>query len=405
MSAEGSALQPWVESPAPDTKNVGLRGVPVADTMVSDVDGQGGRLIYRGYDIRDLAERSTYEEVVYLLIYQVLPTASELATFGARLAEGRALSPALVNMIRALHPETPTMAALQSMVAALAAFDPFPGDAGVQAERERAVDLVAKTAGLVAAWHRIHRRLDPVGPSPHLSHAADFLRMVHDAEPDAELARELDIALILHADHSMNASTFTARAVASTRASLYASASAALGALSGDLHGGANARVMEMLQQVGSPDNAERFVREAFASGGRVMGMGHAVYRTDDPRAVILREMSRRAGEARGDPVWYRTTERIEKVTRQVFRETKQADIYPNVDMYSASLYHVIGLPTDLFTPVFAISRVAGWSAHVIEERFAEAADKPQLYRPASEYVGRYCGPESCAYEPPEARS
>lgn len=404
VSDEERGVKPSVDFGASDTKNVGLRGVPVADTMVSDVDGQGGRLIYRGYDIRDLAEHSTYEEVVYLLIYQALPTASELGAFGARLAERRALSPALVNMIRGLRPETQTMAALQSMVAALAAFDPFPRDTDVHAERERAVDLVAKTAGLVAAWHRIHRGFDPVDPSPQLSHAADFLHMVHDAEPDAELARELDIALILHADHSMNASTFTARAVASTRASLYASVSAALGALSGELHGGANARVMEMLQQVGSPESAEQFVREAFAGGGRIMGMGHAVYRTDDPRAVILREMSRRLGERRGDPVWYRTTERIAETTRQVFRETKEADIYPNVDMYSASLYHVMGLPTDLFTPVFAISRVAGWSAHVIEERFAEAAEKSQLYRPASDYVGRYCGPESCAYEPPEAR-
>ncbi len=409
MRDEERAAAPPTASPTDpptlDTKNIGLRGVTVADTMVSDVDGQGGRLIYRGYDIRDLAAHSSYEEVVYLLIYGVLPTEQELKAFGAFLAERRALSPRMVTVIRALHPETPTMAALQSMVAAQAAFDPFPGGTGVEAERERAVDLVAKTASLVAAWHRIHRGLDPVDPSPHLSHAADFLRMVHDAEPDVDLARELDIALILHADHSMNASTFTARAVASTHTSLYAAVSAALGALSGDLHGGANARVMEMLWEVGSPEAAEQFVREAFAGGGRIMGMGHAVYRTDDPRAVILREMSKRAGEVRGDPVWYRTTQRIEEVTRQVFREAKQAEIYPNVDMYSASLYHVMGLPTDLFTPVFAISRVAGWSAHVIEERFAEAADKPQLYRPASAYVGRYCGPESCAYEPPEARS
>ena len=185
---------------------------------------------------------------------------------------------------------------------------------------------------------------------------------------------------------------------------MYAAVSAALGALSGELHGGANARVMEMLQKIGSLDGVEDYVRTTLAEGGRIMGMGHAVYRTDDPRAVILRGMSERLGRDLGDVSWFQMTEEVEKVTRRVFRENKSADIYPNVDMYSASLYHMMGLPTDLFTPVFAISRIAGWSAHVIEERFAEAAQKPQLYRPASDYVGRYCGPEACSYELLEAR-
>lgn len=398
----------------PETKNVGLRGVSVADTMVSDVDGKAGRLIYRGYDIRELASRSTYEEVAHLLIYDTLPTLSELERFSSTLAERRRLTPRLVAGLRELSPDTPTMAVLQGSLALLAADDPRPGESDKEAERERAVDLVAKTAVLVPAWHRIRRGLDPVespsGPGPGAAaaargHAADFLRLLVDAEPDPALARDLDVALILHADHSMNASTFTARAVASTRASIYAAVSAALGALSGELHGGANARVMEMLQEIGSLDRVEEYVRDTLAAGGRIMGMGHAVYDTDDPRAVILREMSRRLGERLGDPEWVRMTERVEEVTRAVFRETKGAEIYPNVDMYSASLYHVMGLPTDLFTPVFAVSRVAGWTAHVIEERYAEAAEKPQLYRPASDYVGQYCGPEACAYEPPEARS
>lgn len=391
------------------TKNVGLRGVSVADTMISDVDGTAGRLIYRGYDIRDLAERSTYEEVAYLLIYDALPSSAELVSFRRDLAQKRVLSPRHVAALRELAPETPTMAVLQAFVSLLAADDPRPGETDKGAERERAVVLVAKTAALVAAWHRIRRGFDPVatadaGSTPPRGHAADLLRLLNDAEPDPALARDLDVALVLHADHSMNASTFTARAVASTRAGIYAAASAALGALSGELHGGANARVMEMLQEIGSLDRAEDYVRTTIAAGGRIMGMGHAVYDTDDPRAVILRRMSQGLGERVGDPRWVRLTERVEEVTRAVFRETKQAEIYPNVDMYSASLYHVMGLPTDLFTPVFAVSRMAGWTAHVIEERFAEASRKPQLYRPASDYVGRYCGPEACSYVPPEAR-
>jgi citrate synthase len=392
---------------ANETKNVGLRGISVADTMVSDVDGENGRLIYRGYDIADLARHATYEEVAHLLIYDTLPTTSELTDFSERLASFRRLTPRQIATLRAHHPDVPTMAVLQAGIALAAGDDPRPGDSSREAERERAVGLVGLTAALTAGWHRVRRGLDPVvdRPSAPLGHAADLLRLLHDVDPDPGLARELDVALILHADHSMNASTFTARTVASTRASIYAALSAALGALSGELHGGANAKVMQMLQEIGSLDRVEPFVRDTLAGGGRIMGMGHAVYRTDDPRAVLLREMSERLGEQVGDPLWYRLTEAVERTTREVFREAKQADIYPNVDMYSASLYHLMGLPTELFTPVFAVSRVAGWSAHVIEERFAEAAEKPQLYRPASDYVGRYCGPEACSYEPPDART
>lgn len=390
-----------------ETKNLGLRGISVADTMISHVDGEAGRLIYRGYDIGDLAEHSSYEEVTYLLVFGHLPTLSELHEFHGRLAERRRLTPWQIASLRDLHPGTPPMAVLQAMAAALAADDPLPGDASKEAERERAVQLVGAMAALTAGWHRIRRGLDPVEDRPSaaaLGHAADFLRLLRGTDPDPALTRALETALVLHVDHSMNASTFTARTVTSTRASIYAAVSAALGALSGELHGGANARVMEMLQKIGSIDRVEDYVRTTLAEGGRIMGMGHAVYRTDDPRAVILRGMSERLGRDMGDVSWFQMKEEVEKVTRRVFRENKSAEIYPNVDMYSASLYHMMGLPTDLFTPVFAVSRVAGWAAHVIEERFAEAAQKPQLYRPASDYVGRYCGPEACSYEPPEAR-
>ncbi len=387
-----------------DTKNIGLRGVAVADTKVSHVDGQGGRLIYRGYDIEVLAERSTYEEVAYLLIRGELPDARELQTFSQALAARRQLPPDLLAVLRACHPDTAPMDVLQASVPLLAHHDPRPGDGTKEAERQRALDLTAKLPAVAAAWHRVRRGFEPVPSDGTLSHAADFLHMLHGDAPDPGLARELDTALVLHADHGMNASTFTARTVVSTRASLYAAVSAALGALSGELHGGANARVMEMLEEIGDADRVDDYIRLALDSGGRIMGMGHAIYRTDDPRAVILQGMSQRAGVRAGEPNWFEITRRVQEATQAGFRERKGAEIYPNVDLYSASLYHVMGIPRDLFTPVFAVARVAGWSAHVIEERYAEAAEKPELYRPLSEYVGRYCGPESCEYVPPGER-
>lgn len=387
-----------------ETKNVGLRGVTVADTRVSHVDGEAGRLIYRGYDIETLAERSTYEEVAHLLIEGTLPTAAKLERFTRRLSERRTLPVDLATLLRALPRTMAPIDVLQAVTPALTGHDPRLGDTSKEAERERAVDLTAKLPVLVAAWHRIRLGLDPVSPDHSLGHAADFLSMLHDATPDPRLARELDVALILHADHSLNASTFTARAVASTRARIYAAVSAAVGALSGELHGGANARVMEMLEEIGDPAHVDAYVRARLDTGGRIMGMGHAVYRTDDPRAVILRGMARRAGNIVGDPHWFALTEQVEETTQAAFSERKGGRIYPNVDLYSASLYQVMGIPRDLFTPVFAIARVAGWSAHVIEERFAEAQEKPELYRPLSAYVGRYCGPESCSYVPAEDR-
>lgn len=387
------------------TKNVGLRGVSVADTMISHVYGDEGRLIYRGYDIDVLAERSTYEEVAYLLVYGTLPGTSELAHFRVDLGERRLLPPGVIATLRSQDHALAPVDLLQGAVPGLTLFDPDPGDGSREAERLRAVDLIGKMASIAAAWHRIRAGLEPVPPDPSLGHAEDLLRMLHGTAPDADMARELDIALILHADHSMNASTFVARAVTSTRAHIYAAVSAALGALSGELHGGANARVMQMLEEIGSLDAVDDYVKARLDASGRIMGMGHAVYRTDDPRAVILREMARRAGERSGDPSWYQMTHRVEEVTRREFRARRETDIYPNVDMYSASLYHALGIPRDLFTPIFAISRVAGWGAHVIEERYAEAAHKPALYRPLADYVGQYCGPESCTYVPPEDRS
>jgi citrate synthase len=229
--------------------------------------------------------------------------------------------------------------------------------------------------------------------------------MLTGSLPDPETARDFDICLILHAEHSFNASTFAGREVASTHAHIYASIEAAIAALSGELHGGANSEVMKMLLEIGEVGRVKPWVSEKLQKGGKIMGMGHAVYHTEDPRATILRRISERMADRTGDRRWYELTKAIEAATREEFKRLKGKEIYPNVDFYSASVYHVMGIPRDLFTPVFAISRISGWSAHIIEEKFAEAQPKPELYRPDSDYIGNYCGLQGCEYIPVEERS
>ena len=222
--------------------------------------------------------------------------------------------------------------------------------------------------------------------------------MMFDERPDPEIEKIFDICLILHADHTFNASTFTARQVASTRAHMYSAASAAIGALSGELHGGANYEVMKMLLEIGDIEKVEPWIKESMEKGERIMGMGHAVYKTYDPRAQVLKELSRKLAKKTGDP-WFDITEKVEATTISEIKKSKGRDIYPNVDLYSASLYYMLKIPMDLNTPIFAVSRVVGWAAHIIEEKFAEAAPKPALYRPKATYVGKYCGPEGCEYK------
>jgi citrate synthase len=239
---------------------------------------------------------------------------------------------------------------------------------------------------------------------PETSHAAAFLEMLWGRPATDDQERLMDVLLILHAEHTLNASTFAAREVASTRAHLYASVSAAVGALSGPLHGGANARVMEMLLEIGSPENVEPWIRKRLAAGQRVMGLGHAVYRTEDPRARILRETAERALAGGAEEHWLDLARRVEEVGHRLLKEEKGLDLYPNVDFYSGPILHALGLPVEMFPAFFAVSRVAGWCAHVIEEQFAEAQPRATIYRPESAYVGRYCGPQGCAYVPLEAR-
>ena len=384
--------------------NTGLRGVKIAQTRISDVDGDAGRLIYRGYLIQELASRATFEEVAYLLLFEKLPSQSELLDFKGRLSREREVPADLIAALKTRPANAMAMDILQAAVSMLANHDPELPQSTLDGCVRMAIRLIAKTATLVAAWHRIRHGLEPVMPDPRLNHAANFLYMLKKETPDPEIAGFMDVCLVLHAEHSFNASTFAAREVASTRAHIYAAVSAAIGSLSGELHGGANARVMDMLLKIGTPDAVESFVQTEFAAGRKIMGLGHAVYNVDDPRAFILAPMSKTMGEKIGDTRWYDISKLLETRAKAAFNQRKGFDIVVNVDFYSASLYYAMGIPIDLFTPVFAVSRVAGWVAHVIEEQYAGASSKPVLYRPESEYVGDYCGPETCSFTPIENR-
>jgi citrate synthase len=383
--------------------NTGLRGVTIANTRICEVDGKNGRLIYRGYMIQDLAKAS-YEEVAHLLLYEHLPTPEELNSFRSRLAAERSIPPELIAALKTLPVKALPMDVLQAAVPMLANYDPDIAEYSREAALRMAHRLVAQFPTVVATWHRIRSGLDPLAPSPELSHAANFLYMLNGRAPEETATRAIDTALVLHAEHAFNASTFAAREVASTQAHMYAAVSAGVGSLSGALHGGANAKVMQMLLKLGSPDKVADFVNAELDAGRKIFGLGHAVYDVDDPRAHILAPMSKALGERSGNPRWYEMSTLIEKTAKEVFRKRKNADIPVNVDFYSASLYYYLGIPVDLFTPVFAIARVAGWAAHVIEEQFGGAAAKPVLYRPESEYIGDYCGPEVCEFVPLEKR-
>ena len=386
-----------------DTKNIGLRGIPVADTKISNIDGEQGKLIYRGYDILDLTKKSNFEEVAYLLLHDDLPTKEQLKDFQTKLVEARWIPKQMQTNMGNWRKDADPMDMLQAFVAALAGYydEEF---ANKEASYDRAINLIGKVPTIVASWQRIRDGLDLVDPDPDLGHAANFLYMMSGEKPDKEIEKIFDVCLILHADHTFNASTFAARQVASTRAHMYSAASAAIGALSGELHGGANYEVMRMLLDIGSEDKVEDWIKQRMDNGERIMGMGHAVYRTYDPRAQVLKELSRKLAEKTGDP-WFKITEKVEQTTIDEMKKRKGADIYPNVDLYSASVYYMLKIPMDLNTPIFAISRVAGWAAHVIEEKFAEAAPKPALYRPKAVYVGKYCGPQGCEYKPLDLRA
>lgn len=384
--------------------NTGLRGVKVASTRISDIDGKKGKLIYRGYLVTDLAREASFEEVAYLLLYEKLPNPDELESFRSMLVKERSIPPEVVQALETRPKTALPMDILQSAIPMLAHHDPDVKNASKEHALKRAVKLIAKLPTIVSAWERIRNKNIPIEPVPELNHAANFLYMMKGSPPDEETAKFFDTALVLHAEHSFNASTFSARQVASTTAHMYASVAAAIGSLSGALHGGANTRVIEMLMRIDSPENVESFVSSELNAGNKIMGLGHAVYEVDDPRALILAPMSKKMGEKTGQTKWYEMSKLLEQKGKEAFKKLKGMDIFVNVDFYSASLFHTMGIPTDLFTPVFAISRISGWCAHILEEQYAEASPKAVLYRPASEYIGEYCGPTECAYVPLDQR-
>lgn len=384
--------------------NTGLRGLVIASSKISDVRGQEGKLIYRGYLIQDLADKVCFEEVVHLLIYERLPDADELKLFKEKLRAERHIPEEVITALKTRPRDALPMDILQAGVALLAHHDSDVRNKSREAVERMAIRLVAKLPTVLAAWGRIRNGEEVLVPSLDLDHAANFLYMLHGKVPDNEVAKFFDTCLVLHAEHSFNASTFAAREVASTQAHIYAAIAAGVGSLSGDLHGGANVRVMEMLKAIGSVENVEPYVEKMLAEGKKIMGLGHAVYQTDDPRAFILVPMSKRMGERVRETKWYEISRRLEKAAKAAFKKEKNLDLPVNVDFYSASLYYSMGIPIDFFSPVFAISRVAGWASHVLEEQFAEAAPKPALYRPESKYVGEYCGPDQCEFVPIEKR-
>jgi citrate synthase len=389
-------------------KNIGLRGVAVADTKVSYIDGENGILIYRGYRIEELAEQSKFMETAFLLLNGHLPKESELERFERLVVQSRELPGFILETLERFPKNADPMDVLQACVPILGIADPELNDDSKEANYRKAVRLIARFPAVIAAWHRIRNGEKPLAPDSALCHAGNFLWQLTGKKPDKEIARDLDVCLILHADHTFNASTFACREVVSTRAHMYAGIAAGVGALSGSLHGGANARVMKMLLQVTSElksaEEISAWVKKKIESGGKIMGMGHAVYKTVDPRAKILKEMLHRLAEKTGHQEWYEYLTRIEEEGQKEFMSLNKPTIKTNVDFYSGAVYAVMGIPIDIMPAVFAVSRISGWCAHIIEEKFAEAQDKPALYRPEAEYVGHYCGVVGCTYEPVAVR-
>src|SRR5919106_4311821 len=366
-------------APAPQQVAAGLEGVVVAESSISYVDGQNGRLVYRGYQIEDLAEHSTFEETSKLLLDGELPTRQELERFKEAVIAERALDERVLDLIHEFPTDAEPMAVLRTAVSAAAMFDPDGLDDSKEATRRKALRLIAQFPTIIAVFDRIRNGEEPIEPSGDLSHAANFLYMLSGEEPHEEDARIMDVCLILHAEHGMNASTFAARVTAATLSDIHSAITSAVGTLKGPLHGGANEAVMKMLLEIdrrGAEPAAH--VREMLAAGSKVMGFGHRVYKTMDPRAPILRRFSRDLGERTGDTRWYDMSEEILATMH------REKGIAPNVDFFSASTYHALGIPADLFTPIFAIARIGGWGTHV-EAQYANN----RLIRPRARYVGR----------------
>lgn len=360
----------------------GLEGVVAGESEICRIDGQNGRLYYLGYPIEELAAASDFEETTYLLLYGRLPTAAELAAFSKKMRSSRELSEPVLAMVRSFPRGAHPMELLQSVVSYLSGYVQHRIHHSPTCNCRDTLHQVVQMASVVAAWQRFREGRDYVAPRTDLSHGANFLYMLRGAEPEEYEGRIMDTCLVLHAEHGFNASTFTARVVASTMSTCYCSISAAIGALYGSLHGGANERVMQAVEEIGSPAGVQKFLDTASERASKIMGMGHRVYKAKDPRAVVMERFLEELSQKKADRRYLEILKELERDFRARMEE-KGKPLYPNVDFFSGGVYSLLGIPTILFTPIFAIARVSGWLAHILEQRRDN-----RLYRPTSLYTG-----------------
>ncbi|MCI2430426.1 citrate synthase/methylcitrate synthase [Candidatus Acetothermia bacterium] len=370
----------------------GLEGVIAAESALTYIDGQQGILAYLGIPIEELTEHSSFEETAFLLLYQKLPKRTELADFKQELLRHRTLPEAVLDVLKRLPRKTAPMALLRTAVSVLGHFDPSPDDVSTATLQAKALKLIVQMATLTAVIGRWRKGLEPIVPNSDLSHAANFLYMLTGRKPTDEAARVFDVALILHADHEFPASTFASSVVASTLSDIYSSVCAALGALKGPLHGGANEQVIKMIAAIGDPARAEPYIKEKLTRKEIIMGFGHRQYKTYDPRARILKHYSEKLAQQAQDPCFFQIEEIVEKT---VIEALGSRGIFPNVDFYSGTVYHYLGIEPELYTPIFAISRIVGWAAHMIEY-----LKENRIFRPTT----RYIGPPLGHYTPIEQR-
>jgi citrate synthase len=362
---------------APPLPSKGLEGIVAANTRLSDVKGDIGELLYAGYNINELAGKISYEEVVYLLHEGRLPNRAELAGLKKTLAANRALPGGVVDILRKLPKETPPMHAIRTGISALGCFDTHADDDSIENARQVALKLIAQIPIVTAYFHCLRRGKTCLDSDPSLGEAANFLYLVDGEKPSPDKEKTLDLCYVLHADHGMNASTFSARVTIATLSDVYSGITTAIGTLKGPLHGGANEGVIKMLREIGSVDKVDAYVADALAQKKKIMGIGHRVYKTLDPRAPHLKRMAQTLSAQLGEPKWIQMSERIAEIM------LREKHLNANVDFYSATVYYSLGIPTDLFTPIFAIARTSGWTAHILEQ----LADN-RLIRPQSNYTG-----------------
>mgnify|MGYP000132526958 CR=1 FL=1 len=369
----------------------GLKGVVLDETRIAFIDGEQGKLVYRGYNIHELAPSATFEEVSYLLLYGALPNRAKLAAFDAELKAGRAIPEAVIEIIdrvKAAHP----MDILRTAVSAVVALDESSHEARTDVALPVGVRLISQVATIVAAMHRLRNGLDPVAPRDDLSHAANFLYMMFGKEPDPKHARIIDLDFVLHAEHSSNASTFAARVAAGTAADIGSAIVAAIATLKGPLHGGAAEAVQKTVEEIGDPERAIEYIKEMTEAGEKVMGFGHRVYKTEDPRARHLRDVARDLGAEMGNSRWFQILQEIERAMEPY----RPKGIYANVDFYAGAVYSLLGIPEEQFIPMFAVGRMPGWVAHVLEQ-----FEDNVLIRPLLDYTG----PRHLRYVPLDERA